>query len=427
MRTVKFFTLGCKANQYDTQLLREMLRAAGFEEPRAAAKASLCIVNTCTVTAKADSESLNAIRRLARENPRATIVVTGCLAERDSSRIRQEAPAQIILKNREKAAIVKRLARAGTWSLPAQVRGTPRQCISDFSGRTRAFIKVQDGCDNYCSYCKVPLVRGRSRSRSVSDLFFEAESLAGKGFKEIVLTGICLGAYGHDCCPRIDLVDVIERLESINGIERIRLSSLEVRHVTPRLIRAVASSSKLCRHFHIPLQSADDEILRRMKRPYTGKEFVSRLRSIVRAIPDCALTTDVLVGFPGETDKAFERTATIVERIAPLKVHIFPYSRREGTSAALMGGEVDPRTVRERCMRLRVLAESASRRFRERFLATCRLVLVEGRSKSDPSLWEGFTDNYLRVAFSSREALANRLVPVCLQKIQGEHVRGRLV
>ena len=290
--------------------------------------------------------------------------------------------------------------------------------ISDFYGHTRAFLKIQDGCNNFCSYCKVPLVRGSSKSKPLENVIKEAEKLAEAGFKEIVLTGICLGAYGEDLKEKKDILQVIEALEDISGLLRIRLSSIEAGDVSDGLIKKIADSKKLCPHLHIPIQSGDDTILKKMHRNYTNQVYLNLIKKIKNRIPGIAITTDCLVGFPGETDENFKNTTDLILKIVPLRVHIFPYSKREGTSAANLGADVPSGVIKERVKHLKEAADKCSGEYRNKFLNTVMGVLIEGESKAAPGFLEGHTDNYIRVILESGLDLKNKLIPVKLKKLE---------
>lgn len=399
-RTIKFHTLGCKANQYDTQSIRERFLEAGFREVRGKAPADVYVINTCTVTAIADQKSRGIIRRCINENPKAKVIVTGCLVRNDSAALARIKGVSFIIS-----------------------KGFFAEGISDFCGHTRAFLKIQDGCDNSCAYCKVPLVRGRSRSRPLEKIVKEARCLAENGFQEIVLTGICLGAYGKDLGvgTRADLVKVIEELEEIDGLLRIRLSSIEAGDVSQRLINKMAKSKKLCRHLHIPIQSGDDEILRKMQRSYSRGFYLALIKKIKRKVPLVAITTDCLLGFPGETDEHFMNTLDLVKRIAPLKVHIFPYSKRPGTLAgSLAACGVSDLTVKKRVAMLKNVADSCAKEYKKFFLKRKMRVLFEGLSKNKNGYWQGYADNYIRVLFRSRGDLKNKLISVRLKGIFGD-------
>lgn len=431
MPTVKFYTLGCKVNQYDTQAMREQLLSNGCREAAGGHPAQLYVINTCTVTGRTDAESLMLIRKAHRENPRARIVVTGCFAERDENRIKAQNGVSLILKNAQKADMYRRITGGIN---PEEDDDSHTQdslfCgrgISYFEGRTRAFLKIQDGCDNRCSYCKVRLARGPSRSRPPDEIIAEARRLADNGFREIVLCGICLGAYGGDLPSRRDLAGVIEALDSLKEITRIRLSSIEAHDVSLRLIRSIAASRAVCRHLHIPLQSGDDTVLGKMNRRYRRRDYVNLIRRLRRHIPDIAVTTDILVGFPGETDEQFERTVTLVSDIQPPRAHIFPYSRRPGTAAgAMVEDEVSGAVVQERCRRLRAAVLECSAAYTKRFIRRVCDVLFEEKASQRPGFWQGYTDTYIKVRVRSRRNLKNAMYPVMLQEIDGDAVVGTL-
>jgi threonylcarbamoyladenosine tRNA methylthiotransferase MtaB len=416
-KTIKFITLGCKVNQYDTQLMRESLLAAGFKETQAKdASADVYVVNTCTVTHKADRDSLYSIHRSLRRNPKARLVVTGCLAELDKQLLKQQPGSALIVSNRDKAKVVSLMRKRfpGLFRRGPARSGGLNKGITFFQGHTRAFLKVQDGCNNRCSYCKVPLVRGVSRSQPVSLVRKQAEALARNGFKEVVLTGICLGSYGKDLARKADLVDLINAIEDIPGLARIRLSSIEAGDVSARLIRKIASSGKLCNHLHIPIQSGDARILKKMNRRYSPEDYLKLIRRIKASIPDIAITTDVLVGFPGEKEENFQNTLDLIKDILPLRLHVFAYSPREHTRACDMPQAAAAEVVKERCLRLKAAGQKCGQAYQRHFLSRRMDVLVEDRPAEGNSLWEGHTSNYIKVLFKSPLDLKNRLIPVKL-------------
>lgn len=422
MRTVRFVTFGCKVNQYDTQQMRQAFIRGGFSDSPDAETASVCVVNTCTVTARADAESLAAIRRLRRENPRCLLLVTGCLAELDRRRIRESAPGARIFKNGEKARALDFATNKKTPSAPGR-----SPALSSFAGRTRAFLKIQDGCDNFCSYCKVALVRGKPRSKPLEQVRAEARRLAQAGYQEIVLTGICLGKYGKDLRSGATVATALAQLEPIPGIKRIRLSSIEMSDVNEELIGRMRLSRKCCRHLHIPLQSGDDGVLRRMNRPYTAEEFCARIRRIRQALPSVSITTDCLVGFPGETREAFRNSCAVIQEILPLKVHIFPYSRRERTkAAALQREEIKGHVLKERLEEMRRLSERCARAVCDGFLGTKQKVLFERPSSGRSGYWEGYSGNYLRVRVRSCRSLENELRRVRLARLEDDCIEAEL-
>lgn len=423
-QTIKFYTFGCKVNQYETQAMREQFAAAGFDELSERGNPRFCIVNTCTVTQKADSGSLSLIRRLRRENPGVALIVTGCLAELDEHKIRSAAADCLIIKNRDKGHILERIFRFRDYpvvfSSTACVEPVPQAGagISYFKDHTRAFLKIQDGCNNFCSYCKVPLVRGQSRSRALNAVLRDAQSLVKNGIKEIVLCGICLGAYGKDLHPRFSLNDVIKALEEVEGLLRIRLSSIESTDVSDALIEKMAESRKLCPYLHIPVQSGDDTILKKMNRRCTRSAYADLINKIKSRIPNVAITTDVLVGFPGETDDNFRSTAELIKEMAPLKTHIFPYSARKGTFAGDNYKQaLSPDVIKERISLLDGIAADCALEYKKRFLGKVREVLIEGRSKDNPGYWQGHTDNYMKVIVKSDLELANKIVNLRLKRL----------
>ncbi len=374
---------------------------SGFKEIDNHLPADIYLINTCTVTKRADSDSLGFIRRARRENPKGKIIVTGCLAELDADKIKKVDSGAVIIK---KGVVPK-------------IKG-----ISSFQGHTRAFLKIQDGCNNHCSYCKVPLVRGSSRSRPLHEIIREAEKLAGNGYKEIVLCGICLGSYGQDLNPKINLADIIEELEKLKGLMRIRLSSIEAGDISEELIGVLAQSKKLCRHLHIPIQSGDDEILKKMNRKYFRGDYLDLIAKIKTRIPQIAITTDVLVGFPGENESAFQNTLDLVKEIVPLKVHIFPYSEREKTAASGLRDNLSPNIIKERAGRLKKLACASASIYKEQFLGKTMEALMETRLKDNADFWEGYTDNYIKVLVKSKVSLKNKIASLRLKKTMGDRI-----
>ena len=411
MPTVKFFTLGCKVNQYETQVMREKFIGSGFKELSDSQPADIYVINTCTVTQTADSKSRYLIHYAHRENHQAKIIVTGCYTELDSHKIEKIPGVTRIIKNEDKQKILELSNENNDIGEPNEIG------ISNFSRHTRAFLKVQDGCNNSCAYCKVPLVRGGSRSRPVLEIIDEAEKLAKNGFGEIVLCGICLGAYGKDLPEKIDLVDVIERLENIEGLLRIRLSSLEAGDISDRLIHKMAGSQKLCPHLHIPIQSGDDKILNKMQRSYTREYYSALINKIKKHIPQIALTTDVLVGFPEEDEENFQNTLNLIQEILPLKVHIFPYSPRKDTPAFNLQDKVSPTIIKQRIFQLKAIAKECALIYRKQFLNQDMEVLLEDNSRENPCLWCGFTSNYIKVVVESSQNLKNKPIPLKLKKI----------
>ncbi len=410
MPTVRIYTLGCKANQYDTQSIREKLISSGYREVRNDGKTQLCVINTCTVTSNADAKSLNLIRKAVKNNPKAQIIVTGCLAELDRDKILKIDNSIMLVRNSQKDTFLTIIQDKNRRPRIHQQKQMDKG-ITGFKGHTRAFLKIQDGCDNYCSYCKVALVRGKPRSKPLSAVLQEANSLVSRGFKEIVLTGICLGKYGNDLRERINLVDAIDGLEGISGLLRIRLSSIEAADVSDALIDKMAKSYKLCPHFHIPIQSGDDTILRKMNRKYTEKYYLELVKKIKRKINKVSLTTDCLVGFPGETKENFNNTLRVINKVEPLRVHVFPYSERKGTFAANnFRDKVSPLVIKERIEKLQRIAKDCTRNFILKFSKVYLPVLFESRSRELKGYWEGYSDNYIKFCIKSNKTLRNKIL-----------------
>lgn len=423
MKTIKFWTLGCKVNQYDTQNIREQFLGAGFSEVEGSCPADIYVVNTCTVTQRADSESLYFIRRGRRENASAKIIVTGCLAELDKRKISSIDRKVLIAGNKEKTKIlslfpqlISPLSHKGRGE--KAVREEEVRGISYFKGHNRAFLKIQDGCNNFCSYCKVPLVRGVSRSNPPDEVINEAVNLVKNGFKEIVLCGICLGSYGKDLKPRKDLVYILDKLEKISGLERIRLSSIEAGDVRDKLIDKIARSKKICHHLHIPIQSGSSRILEQMNRQDSRQDYIELINKIKRRIPLIAITTDVIAGFPSETESDFRDTISLIKQVIPLKTHIFPYSSREGTVAAKRFVNIlEPVLVKERMNYLVKIAAGCSLKYRKQFLNKQMEVLIEDKADEQTDCWQGYTSNYIRVLVKSSDIAQNMFLPVRINKV----------
>ncbi|MBI1914798.1 MAG: tRNA (N(6)-L-threonylcarbamoyladenosine(37)-C(2))-methylthiotransferase MtaB [Planctomycetes bacterium] len=409
MPTCRLLTLGCKVNQYETQYVKEALEASGYVEAGEEQPADLCVVNTCTVTAEGDAKSRQLIRRLHQHNPRSAIVVMGCYATRDPEAVgRLPGVAKVVT---DKACVLDELRPFGVTARPAG--------ISRFDGHQRAFVKVQDGCLLHCSFCIIPQVRPTVRSRPVAEIVEEVLRLVAAGHQEIVLTGIHLGHYGIDLSrgrPRsqwMRLWHLLEALGELPGDFRVRLSSLEAAEARDDLIRAMATQPRVCPHLHLCLQSGSDRILTAMRRRYRRSGFVERCRRIREALDRPALSTDVIVGFPGETDEDFEATCRVVREAAFSRLHVFSYSPRRGTSAALLADDVPPAVKAQRRERLLELERELADRYYRSLLGTKLDVLVEGADSKRPGQVRGTSCRYAAVAFPGHApALVRRRVPV---------------
>jgi threonylcarbamoyladenosine tRNA methylthiotransferase MtaB len=423
---VKFSTLGCRLNQYETQAMREQFQKAGFEETESSSEANVFVLNTCTVTNDSDRTSRYLIRKFHRENPDAQIVVTGCYVEKNEAEIKNIPGVSLTVLNRQKSEMIRLLESCASFDLPSKRTYTPLS-ITQFEGHRRAYVKIQDGCNHACSFCKVVLVRGASRSRFMDDVIDEARRLTDNGYREIVLTGIQLGAYGYDLKKHQMLPELLERLCQVPGMGRIRLSSIEPTDVTDELIEAMTSFEQICPHLHIPLQSGSDVILERMNRRYRRDFYGDLIRRIKSRVPDFILTADVMIGFPGEGDLEFEETVQILEESEPYKLHIFPYSPREGTRAAKFQDAPDAQTVKQRREALLVLEEKWKENIQRQYVGRTVKVLIEETSDA-PGHISGRTANYIQVyaPFEFKEA-AGTFQEIDIQEIQDSRLVGHLV
>jgi threonylcarbamoyladenosine tRNA methylthiotransferase MtaB len=401
MPRVAVHTLGCKVNQYESERIANDFRARGFDVVDFKDCADVYIINTCTVTGVADGKSRQAARGAALRNPEAKIVLTGCYAERSGDEIQG---VSLIVGNGAK----DRLAEIVCSRLSLNPDANGSSGGSRVPGRTRALLKIQDGCDQFCSYCAVPFARPEMWSKEYPSLMDEARLLRDCGYKEIVLTGIRVGRYSDG---EKDLADVLEGLASIDGIERVRLSSIELTDIPRRLMPLMAENRKICRHLHIPLQSGDDETLDRMHRPYTTYDFGAFVDKSRIAVSGLAITTDIMVGFPGETREAFERSRAFCEKMEFARSHVFRYSPRPGTAAEGMSGAVSTEEKERRSSSLIESTRRASEAFAKRLIGERVAVLVEGK-EIRPGRRSGLTDNYVRVVFPANEKLIGSIVDV---------------
>ena len=418
---IAFKTFGCKVNQYETQAIRETFLRGPYKEVER--KADIYVINSCTVTSDADRDCRALIRACQRENPDAKIVVTGCYAQKDEGELLKVGGITHILKHPDKSRI-RGILEGTERSQPAASGYVPLQ-ISDFRDHTRAFVKVQDGCDYRCSFCKVWVVRGRSVSRKSDDIVEEVRRLSARGFREIVLTGVSIGLYGKEFDPAFDLLDLVFLLEEIPGIERIRLSSIDPIDVTEPLIEKLLRSKKGCRQLHLSLQSGSDDILRRMNRNYTTAHYRAIVRRLREAVSDFSITTDVIVGFPGETEACFEETLNFIREILPVRVHTFPYSARKGTIAYRFNDSVLSSVIRSRARRLREEAQNSSWIYRKSLLGQTVCVLLE--ETAEVGILAGYTDRYVRIECPADAQRRGELVSVAIDRVALDVTSGRIV
>ena len=410
-----YCTLGCKLNFAETSSIAKTLEKAGFRTAREGEKADICIVNTCSVTETADRKCRQAIRRLMHEHPGAYIVVTGCYAQLKPQQIAEIEGVDLVLGADEKGRLLDYLV-----TLEKRDKGiavtTPTKDIREFASscergsRTRYFLKVQDGCDYFCTYCTIPFARGRSRNGSIESIVRQAEGVAAEGGKEIVITGVNTGDFGKSTGE--SFIDLIKALDEVEGIERYRISSIEPNLLTDEIIEFVSSSKRFMPHFHIPLQSGCDEVLRLMHRRYDTKLFAHKINKVREEIPDAFIGVDVIVGARGETDEYFERAYDFIGSLDISQLHVFSYSERPGTQALRIGHVVTPDTKHERSKRLLDMSDTKLKAFYARHIGRESRVLIEHASHGD--VMHGFTENYIRVEMKRDDSLDNQLRTVKL-------------
>jgi threonylcarbamoyladenosine tRNA methylthiotransferase MtaB len=399
-RTAAIATLGCKTNQFESAAITERLTAAGWFIIPFEAGAELVIVNTCTVTAATDSQSRNLIRRARRLHPECRVVVTGCYAQVDPQALAAIPGVSLVLGNEEKADLLRLLEEEGEAVRVSDIRQETTAevaTLGSFAERSRAFVQIQNGCDAFCAYCIIPYARGRSRSVPMEQVVQQVKDFVAAGYPEIVLTGIHIGGYGGDLLPATTLTALLHRLLSESGVQRLRLGSVEPTEIPDQLLDLLAASEVLCPHLHIPLQAGDDAVLARMQRHYDTAFFRALLERIHLRLPEAAIGLDVIVGFPGETEAEFARTEALLAQLPFSHLHVFPFSRRPGTPAATMAGQIPASVAKERAARLRAFGDAKLADFARRFIGRELEVVVEGGNKQ--GLSRGLTRNYLPVLF----------------------------
>ena len=409
MKKFKIVTLGCRTNQYESQGYTDQLKKMGYEPALEGEEADLCIVNTCTVTESADSSSRHQIRSLLRKNPNAKLAVTGCMVEGRSDELIQIDSRIQIVSNKEKEDLVQQL-------FPEKLE-FPEFRTEGFEGHTRSFVKVQDGCNSFCTYCIIPYVRGRSRSREIHDVVREVEGLVESGKKEVVITGINVGDFDGGG----SLADLVRAVDKVPGLERLRISSIDPDEIDEDLADAVLNGKVTMPSMHIVLQSGSNVVLKRMNRKYTRQMFLDSFEKMKKKCPDFTATTDVIVGFPGETESDFRDTCDVIEQVGFAKVHMFPYSPRKRTRAALYPNKVPPNVMKERKQELMRLSEKTAFEMRNRFVGRVMPVLLESGGL------EGMTPNFLKVAIDAKGFQANDIVNVELVENTPLGFKGKVV
>ncbi|MGG1617335.1 tRNA (N(6)-L-threonylcarbamoyladenosine(37)-C(2))-methylthiotransferase MtaB [Paenibacillus sp. NRS-1782] len=436
MPSVAFYTLGCKVNFYDTEAIWQLFKNEGYEQVDFDEQtADVYLINTCTVTNTGDKKSRQIIRRAIRRNPDAIVAVTGCYAQTSPAEIMDIPGVDLVIGTQDRDKIIPFVQEIQESRQPVnavrnimKTRVFEEMDVPDFANHTRAFLKIQDGCNNFCTFCIIPWSRGLSRSRDAASIMAQARQLVHAGYKEIVLTGIHTGGYGDDM-DNYDLSDLLWDLEKVEGLARIRISSIEASQIDEKMLDVLNRSTKLVRHFHIPLQAGDDTVLKRMRRKYTTEEFYNKMLMIRKAMPDVAITTDVIVGFPGETDEMFRNGYELMKKIGFSEMHVFPYSKRSGTPAARMEDQVDEDVKNARVHELIELSEQMQLAYAEKFVGQVLEVIPEVAPKGteDSGMLHGYSDNYIQLVFEGNKDLVGKVCRVKLTKAGVNESEGQLV
>ncbi|MGX8177910.1 tRNA (N(6)-L-threonylcarbamoyladenosine(37)-C(2))-methylthiotransferase MtaB [Exiguobacterium artemiae] len=422
MATVAFQTLGCKVNHYETEAVWQLFKDAGYGRVDFADHADVYVVNTCTVTNTGDKKSRQVIRRAIRQNPDSVICVTGCYAQTSPAEIMAIPGVDVVVGTQDRHKMIGYIEQFREERMPINAVGNIMKAkvyeeldVPAFTDRTRASLKIQEGCNNFCTFCIIPWARGLMRSRQPEDVLKQAQQLVDAGYKEIVLTGIHTGGYGEDL-KDYNLAKLLKALESVTGLERLRISSIEASQITDEVLDVLKDSPIVVRHLHVPIQSASDTVLRRMRRKYTMAEFGERITRLKEVLPDCAITSDVIVGFPGETEEEFMETFNFINDHKFSELHVFPYSKRTGTPAAMMDDQVEEQVKEQRVARLIALSDQLAKEYASKYEGELLEIIPEEFSEEAGGRLVGYTDNYLRVAIEGDESLIGQLVRVKITK-----------
>lgn len=436
MLTVAFHTLGCKVNHYETEAIWQIFKAAGYDQVTFEGPADVYVINTCTVTNTGDKKSRQVIRRAVRRNPEGIVVVTGCYAQTAPAEVAGIPGVDIVLGTQGREQLLELIEdyRKDRQPINAvknimKTRVFEELEVPDFSDRTRASLKIQEGCNNFCTFCIIPWARGLMRSRDPENVIEQANKLVAAGYKEIVLTGIHTGGYGEDL-EDYDLARLLRELDKVDGLKRVRISSIEASQISEGVIDVLNSSEKMCRHLHIPLQAGSDQVLRRMRRKYTVDEYRRKIEQIRKVMPGVAITTDVIVGFPGETDELFEQGYRFIQEIQFAEMHVFPYSKRTGTPAAKFENQVPEDVKNERVHRLIQLSNQFSLDYARGFVGQVLDVIPESQYQQESTqtdLIYGYSDNYLKVVFQGPLDLIGEMCRIRLDEPGVEFCNGTFV
>jgi len=437
MGTVAFHTLGCKVNHYETEAIWQLFKEAGYERKDYESKADVYVINTCTVTNTGDKKSRQVIRRAIRHNPDGVICVTGCYAQTSPAEIMAIPGVDIVVGTQDRHKLLGYIEEYRRERQPINGVGNIMKArvfeeldVPAFTDRTRASLKIQEGCNNFCTFCIIPWARGLLRSRDPEEVINQAQQLVDAGYKEIVLTGIHTGGYGEDL-KDYNFAKLLKELdERVAGLKRIRISSIEASQITDEVIEVLDQSDKIVRHLHIPLQSGSNTVLKRMRRKYTMEFFAERLTKLKKALPGLAVTSDVIVGFPGETEEEFMETYNFVKDHQFSELHVFPYSKRTGTPAARMEDQVDENVKNERVHRLIALSDQLAKEYASAYEGDVLEIIPEESFKEQEgkhNLYVGYTDNYMKVVFEGTEDMIGRLVKVKITKAGYPYNEGQFV
>ena len=424
MPAVAFHTLGCKVNHYETEAIWQLFQTAGYEKTEFTQTADVYVINTCTVTNTGDKKSRQVIRRAIRKNPDAVVCVTGCYAQTSPAEIMAIPGVDIVVGTQDRHKMLGYIEQYQKEREPINGVGNIMKArvyeeldVPMFTDRTRASLKIQEGCNNFCTFCIIPWARGLLRSRKPEDVLKQAKQLVEAGYKEIVLTGIHTGGYGEDM-KDYSLAVLLEELEKVHGLKRIRISSIEASQITDEVIRVINKSEKVVNHLHVPLQSGSNSVLKRMRRKYTNEFFYERIEKLTAALPGLAVTSDVIVGFPGETAEEFQETYDFIKKVGFSELHVFPYSKRTGTPAARMEDQVEDEIKNERVHNLIALSNQLAKEYASNYEGEVLEVIPEERDKENPDsgYYIGYSDNYLKVKVPVDESMIGEIVRVKIEK-----------
>ena len=436
MTTVAFHTLGCKVNQYETEGIWQSFKEQGYERVDFEAIADIYVINTCTVTNTGDKKSRQVIRRAIRKNPEAVVCVTGCYAQVSPGEVMEIPGVDVVVGTQDRGKMIDYIEQHIETREPVngvsnimKNRVFEEMDVPDFSDRTRANLKIQEGCNNFCTFCIIPWSRGLLRSREPENVIKQAQQLVDAGYKEVVLTGIHTAGYGEDFTD-YDFADLLSDLETkVDGLKRIRISSIEASQITEKVMQVIDESEKIVRHLHVPLQAGSDTVLERMRRKYSTDFYKSQIDRLKQALPGLAVTSDVIVGFPGETNEEFMETYRFIQEIGFSELHVFPFSKRTGTPAAKMADQVSDEVKNDRVHKLMTLSEQQAKAYASRYEGDVVEVIPEEVEEIDGQTWlTGYSDNYMRLQFAGDASLIGEIVRVKLTKAgypinQGEFVR----